>query len=283
METLKHSLNIEKHYRYLSIFKKVIEKAIELELNEANENKQTYGYLVSGSTDYDHFFQSNSTFVKLMFDKKIILKSKLQKHQIFFPMFILATIINDDLIDIDKDVLMYPFLNNLDFENDDDDDIKILNKMIESPGEFWIINSGINEENENFNFNIIFDFGESNIEQYIYEKNKYWITRKYENKIGEKFTKIEVLNEEKNFEVKELFFYQMKEVSKFEFQKIKVKEYIFQDILDYINNQINVYHSLDKIIELNKELNSEIKSPKMVQKLLDNDLSIDEALESIGY
>ncbi len=279
MESLKHSLKIEKHYRYLSLFKKVIEKAIELEISKANENKQTYGYLVSGSTDYDHFFQSGSTFVKLMFDKKIILKSKLQKHQIFFPMFILATIINDDIIDIDKSVLIYPFLNNFDFENDDD--IQILNKMIESPGEFWIINSGINEENENFN--IIFDFGESNIEQYIYENNKYWITRNYVNKIGEKFTKIEELNEEKIFDVKELFFYQMKEVSKFEFQKIKVKEYTLQDILEYLNEQINVYHSLDKIIELNKELEVEIKNPKMLQKLLDNDLSIDEALESIGY
>ncbi len=291
METIKHSKEIEIHIKYLNLFKKVIESAIELE----KKNNQTFGYIVSNSTNCDCYFGSDTKFMNLMSEHSIVLKSNLQYHQIYFPMFILSRIINHDILDIDPCVLIENYTEYLEDNQlleegvDYDDDFECLNRMLQEEGDFWINNSGCSKNRKEYTNhipeNIIFYFNESFIERYFYEDERFVKKTRYINKNTGELIRlvVEELEKSKAPNGEKKYFALKKENTKFYFGKKKIIEYTLQDILEYLNEQINVYYSLDSLVELNKELDSEVKSPKMVQKLLDNGLSIDEALESIGY
>ncbi len=291
METIKHSKDIEIHIKYLNLFKKVIESAIELEKN----NNQTFGYIVSNSTDCDIYFGCDTKFMNLMNEHSIVLKSKLQYHQIYFPMFILSRIINHDIFDIDPVVLIERYTEYLEDNQlleegvDYDDDFECLNRMLQEKGDFWINRSGCSKNRQEYTKhipeNLIFNFDESFIERYFYEDERFVKKTRYINKNTGEIIRlvVEELEKSKAPSGEKKYFALKKENTKFYFGKKKIIEYTLQDILEYLNEQINVYHSLDSLKNLNKELDSEVKSPKMVQKLLDNGLSIDEALEQIGY
>ncbi len=291
METIKHSKEIEIHFRYVKLFKKVIESAIELE----KMNNQTFGYIVSNSTGNDLYFGYDKKFMNLMNERSIVLKSNLQYHQIYFPMFILSRIINHDIFDFDQLVLIENFIDYLkDNHLVEDginyyDDIICLNRMLQENGDFWINHSGCSKNRKEYTThipeNLIFDFDESFIHRYFYEDERYVRKNRYINKDTGELIKlvVEELEKSKAPNGEKKYFALKKENTKFYFGKKNIIEYTLQDILEYLNEQINVYHSLDSLKNLNKELDSEVKSPKMVQKLLDNGLSIDEALEQIGY
>ncbi len=287
METIKDNKEIDLHIRYVKLFKKVIESAIKLEKN----NNETFGYMVTNSTILDFYFGCDSEFMNLMDEHSIILKSKLPYHQIYFPMFILSKIINHDIFDIDPDVLIESYrdyylldLQIVEEGVDYDDDNIILNRMLQEEGDFWINHSGCSKNRQEYTThvpeNLIFNFDGSLIKRYFYENKRYFKKTKCINKKTKEFIRYAVEELEKREEPsgRKKYFVQKKENTKFYFGK-KIIEYTLQDILEYLNEQINVYYYL----ELKKELDSEVKSPKMVQKLLDNGLSIDEALESIGY
>ncbi len=288
----KHSKKTKIHYRCLLLFKKIIEKGIELEISEAGENDEIYGYNVIYTSEYNLFFKFNSTFMSLMRNENIILKSKLKYHYIYFPMYILGNIINNGMINCTITENYYSYLKNREITNEDLYDIDenyifYFEKMIEESPEFWFSHSGSSNITNHRPEKIIFDFCHSQIDQYKFNNNKYVKTTKY---IDINMVESEIIRTKEygsknivNLENEERYFLQLKESSKFNFEKKDLIEYTLQDILEYINEQINVYHSLDSLKNLNKELDSEIKSPKMVQKLLDNGLSIDEALEQIGY
>ncbi len=308
---LKYNKKTEIHYRCVLLFKKIIEKAIELEISEARENDEIYGYNIIYTSEFNFFFKYNSKFMTLMLNENIILKSKLKYHHIFFPMYILGNIINNGMINFTGTIAInyYSYLKNTEMTEEDWEDFEknhifYLEKMIDEPDEFWFNHSGSSDEvylthlfaqsagkDDNLKFTnhslkkMIFDFCDTQIEQYKFNNNKYVQTKKFIDIDESEIIRTKEYGSKNivNLENEERYFLQLKESSKFNFEKKDLIEYTLQDILEYLNNQISIYHSLDKMNELNKELNSEVKSPKMVQKLLDNGLSIDEALESIGY
>ncbi len=293
---LKYNKKTEIHYRCVLLFKKIIEKAIELEISEALENDEIYGYNIIYTSEFNFFFKYNSKFMTLMLNENIILKSKLKYHHIFFPMYILGNIINNGMINFTGTIAInyYSYLKNTEMTEEDWEDFEknhifYLEKMIDEPDEFWFNHSGSSDDNLKFTSHgpkkMIFDFCETQIEQYKFNNNKYVQTKKFIDIDESEIIRTKEYGSKNivNLENEERYFLQLKESSKFNFEKKDLIEYTLQDILEYLNNQISIYHSLDSINKLNKELNLEIKSPKMVQKLLDNGLSIDEALESIGY
>ncbi len=302
MEQFTIEQKMEIHHNALIIFKNVIEAAMQIE----NSNNETYAYIVSNTSDNDCFFDKDLLFVSLMNQKKIFLKSKVPYHQIYFPLFILAKIINEDIFQIEEHTLIEAYADYLEVNNlleedvNYENDLEIINQMTREPGIFWINKSGCTKDRSDYTKikveeeEIVFKFDESYIEQYdlqddgrYIKKFKYPINETYidiDGKIKRKYKviykELEVFPKLSN---KERYIKYTKEQTKFSFRKQEMIEYTLQDIYDYINKQLELFESLDKINELNQNLKTELKNPKMVQRLLDSGLSVEEALESIGY
>ncbi len=283
---------IEIHILILKIFKKVIEYCVELEKNKTPEND--YGYLLIKAASHDYYFGfSNKKFVDLMLNKEIIFKTKIEEKYVYFPMLILAQIICKDIFTLNNSIFVRQYFQYLSenmeihnlgitrMKNDKQelDEIKFLNYLLEKEGKYWLDHSGSNRKKEHNVLEMIFDFEDSEIEQYKCENNEYTRLEKYNNKpvIKRIFTNEPTIKEE------ERVYKYMKKSSKFNHERPKIIEYTLKDILDYINGQISVYENDDKKKNINEEVLIESKNPKHLERLLNYGISIEEALESVGF
>ncbi len=302
MEQFTIEQKIEIHNKALIIFKNVIEAAMQIEKDNLNNN--TFAYIVSNSSDCDSFFNHDSLFMSLMNQKKILLRTKVPYHQIYFPLFILAKIINEDIFQIEEYSLIETYAEYLEENNlleedvNYDNDLEIIGQMTREPGIFWINKSGCTKDRSDFTNiqpeQIVFKFNESYVEQYdlqddgkYIKKLNYPTNETYIDIDGKKKRKLKVVYKElevhPKLSNKERYIKFTKEITKFSFEKHEMIEYTLQDIYCYLNKQLELFDTLDKLDELNQNLKSELKNPKMIQKLLDSGLSVEEALESIGF
>ncbi len=283
---------IEIHILILKIFKKVIEYCVELEKNKTLEND--YGYLLTRTCDMDYYFGlANKKFTELMKNREIIFKTKIEERYIYFPMFILAQIICKDILTFRNTIFVYlyfQYLNeNMEIHNlgimrvkngkQEIDEIKFLNYLLQKEGRYWIEHTGSSRKKEYNVLEMIFNFEECEIEQYRFENNEYICIEEFNNKqvIKRIYTAEPAIKDE------ERVYKYMKKSSKFYHEKPKIIEYTLKDILDYINGQISVYEYDDKKKNINNEVLIESKNPKHLERLLSYGISIDEALESIGF
>ncbi len=304
MDITTEEHKLELHILVVQLFKKVIEAAIEFEKKE----ETTFGYrLIESDEDNDTFFRDQELFYSLMRSKKIIFKSKLRFHQMFFPMYILSMIINMELFVLhdygfQDDYIRYLQENNLIENNFDLKPIKeIIEKMLEEPGEFWInhsgkkhIDYGVDYVKEDYP--IIFNFDDSVIQHYYLETDcseKYLAKRKRNifvkhpdgrEEMVEKIIITDEIRRKLKMSKQKRFLKNMKTSSKFLFiREEDLIEYTLEDILNYLNNQLEGYERYKKMNEVQEEAIKEAKNPKMLQRCLDAGQSIDEALNSVGY
>lgn len=290
------------HIKTDNLFKKIIESAIELEKKESGT--ETFGYRLANSEEDDIYLMiCKPTFYSLMLNKKIILKTKLKMSKIYFVMFILAQIIEFNMLKLDDDIFFTFSLyynskvNNIDINNinnNENPNIDIfsrgiprinkdvlIEKMLEEEGDFWINSSShsypsIIENTTENNNQMIFDFTSSTIYQYLYKEVEF----KYVAKIGSSF---ETIYCDSRLSKEEQFFQNVKNSTKFSFDRNDLIEYTLQDILDYLNNQLENYELFKQMNQVQNEAIIEAKNPKMIQKCLDAGQTIDEALNSVGY
>ncbi len=316
------------HIKTVSLFKKIIESAIQLENKESAT--KTFGYrLVDSDEDDIYLMICKPIFYSLMLNKKIILKTKLKMSKIYFVMFILAQIIEFNMLKLDDNFFFSYSLyynskvNNIDINNiNNNNNIEnqntnifspiiprinvdlLIEKMLEEEGDFWINSSGHrypsiieNIENTTENNNqMIFDFTSSTIYQYLYKEPDFCFTKaavsqseipenvnerfKYVAKIG---TSFETIYCDSRLSKEEQFFQNFKNSTKFSFDRNDLIEYTLQDILDYLNNQLENYELFKQMNKVQNEAIIEAKNPKMIQRCLNAGQTIDEALNSVGY
>ncbi len=303
MDITTEERKLELHFLVVKLFKKVIEAAIELE--NKPENEITYGYrLVESDEDNDTFFRDQELFYSLMRSKKIIFKSKLRFHQIFFAMYILSMIINMELFVLhdygfQDNYITYLQENNLNEDNLELKSIKeIIEKMLKEPGDFWINHSGkthidYGPEYVKEDYPIIFNFDDSVIQHYYLEDEIYVAKAKRDTFVKhpdgkEEIVKKIIITDQIRIKLRmskqKRFLKNMKTSSKFSFVREEdLIEYTLEDILDYLNNQLEGYEIYKKKNEVQNEVVMEAKNPKMLQRCLDAGQSIDEALNSVGY
>ncbi len=283
------------HILFLKLYKKIIEYAIELELSESrrNKNSEYYGYILSFSHNEDIFFNClNHTFYNLMRKKEIILKTKLNDNHIYFPMLILSEIINKNFMTFDCKIyspyLQYLEMNILLVEERKIccprgiviDKVYFMNLMLNEKPKFWFEHSG-NSVKKQIPLNMIYDFEDSVIDKYTLTSGKY--IRIEKDKIIELFENESEGRIRYDFSEDERPYIFMKKNSKFDHTKKNFTEYTLNDILNFIDEQINIYEIQDNKKLLNEEIEFESKNPKNLQRLLNYGVSIEEALEAIGY
>ncbi len=295
---------IEIHILFCKLYKKIIESAIEKEKNP--KNSIIFGYNVSFSHMEDIYFNClNHLFLDLMTKKEIIFKTKLKEEEIYFPMLILCEIINKDIIHFDNSSIVHTYFFEYALLNEDIDEIKryydgngmftdkkyFMNKMLNKNGEYWIQHAG--NSRKQTSLNIIFNFEDSKIDQYIYENNNYFRIKKTRTQtidmdgnlhIEEPGSIILFIEEnKKKIKEDERSYLYAKKNSKFDHSKKRLTEYTLQDILEYLNHQIDIYENEENKKLTNEEILIESKNPKNIQRLLDLGISIEEALESVGF
>lgn len=283
------------HILFLKLYKKIIEYAIELELSESrrNKNSEYYGYILSFSHNEDIFFNClNHTFYNLMRKKEIILKTKLNDNHIYFPMLILSEIINKNFMTFDCKIyspyLQYLEMNILLVEERKIccplgiviDKIYFLNLMLNEKPKFWFEHSG-NSVKKQIPLNMIYDFEDSVIDKYTLTSGKY--IRIEKDKIIELFENESEGRIRYDFSEDERPYIFMKKNSKFDHTKKNFTEYTLNDILNFIDEQISIYEIQDNKKLLNEEIEVESKNPKNLQRLLNYGVTIEEALEAIGF
>ncbi len=281
---------LKTHFKLVLLYKKVIESAIELENESTRENY--FGYRLSESSEDDIYFRDSETFYSLMVNKKIILKTKVEYAKMYFPMYILSLIINLNIFRlteygiIDDYIVKYLQPNNLMEENMNHKNKKnVLKKMLEESGNFWINHSGIpNIENGNENFPIYFDFSESYIMIYELKDEVYKARREREFKGKKQIVIIDEIDCISKLSKEARFLKNLKDCSKFAHNKEdELIEYTLQDILNYLNIQLESYEIYKQMNEVQEEASKEAKNPKMIQRCLDAGQSIEEALDSVGF
>lgn len=292
---------IELHIQFMKLFKKVLEVGIKLE--KEIENPQKYGYIVShADPHYDIFFDSDSTFMNMMNSKKIILQSKLPHDKIYYFMFILATIMNQDFVSFGVDDFIFEkYSNFLDFNPahdvddegiDYDDPVQYMNLLLQETGNFWIDHCGHRKFYRPPH--CIYDFRDSTFERFLYMDGKY-CQKITTNKIvqhpdGTKETQkidnfIDYMSSSSMKKTnQERILYNLRKASPFCFDSPPdIIEYTLPMMLHYVQQQIDLYEVLPTFTLLNEDIKIKGKTPFMIQKYINMGLSIEEVLEAVGY
>lgn len=270
------------HIKFVRLYKKIIEHAIKLE-----DKERVFGYNVSNvRIDEFYFFRRSSQFSIKMMNKEIIFKTGLNAEQIYFPMFILADIINKDTFGFDISPLPFMYFEHLnDIGEVDDmglyydgvkmtDKMYFMNKMLNEKADFWIQYSGNSDLTMK---KLVFDFIDSNINQYIFEDGEY-IKNSFVGSKVIRFRETKKWIKDDN----ELMYYYLKSGGIFDLNKDLI-EYTLGDILEHLDRQIFIFENSEKFEKINEEVILQTKNPKMIQKYLTMGVEIEDALGFVGF
>lgn len=267
---------------YLKIFKKVLERGIEKELESPDST--IFGYrIIIHNAELEHFFSVHSKFIQLMENYEIILKTRIGADDSYFVLFILSELINKDhhfFMEHPIEENYYQYLEDID-DNTGYDQKAIWEKMLSEPADFWYQQNQVMEgEGEG-----IYHFYGNKLTQYQYRDGKYYqVYYSKDRKTGNTIERCMDMIEEVKIEKREDKIYQsLHKSSKFSHERKPLVEYTLQDMLDFVNQLLEVYDFIEMKEKIHPELLTEAKNPKFIQKYLDLGLSIEEALESVGY
>ncbi len=106
------------------------------------------------------------------------------------------------------------------------------------------------------------------------------------NRVDKKYPEmnsIEKINRYINLSKNDRLIKNLRDSSKFSFNKNNLIEYTLEDILDYLNIQLESYETYKKMNEVQEEAAKEAKNHKNLKRLLNYGVTIEEVLEAIGF